>query len=415
MRHVLHILLTLAAAMGVGPVRAEWLVNSYNDNRVLRYNTTNGQYMGVLVPSASGGLSLPHDIVIDANGHALVASAANDAVPQFSVLDGSAMGNFVAAGSGGLDYPVGMAYGPDGNLYVSGQLSDTVQRYNPTNGAYIDTFVTNMSGGLDGPSDLTFGPDGHLYVVGRYSDRVHRYNGATGAYIDNFVTNGLSQPFGITFGPDANLYVVSGNGNAVRQYNGTNGELVGTFASTGLSFPIEAEFGPDGNLYVASFNNSRIVRFNGQTGAFIDNFITNNTEGLSGCNFFQWRSDPDPVYEAWRSNRFTSAQLTNHLVSGAGADPDLDTFENWSEYVADTDPQDSASYFPNATNATLQSLVVLQTSTGRTYDVFWKSNLVSTSAWIATGLNQLGTGSNLTLVVTNVPEANHYRTGVRLP
>jgi WD40 repeat protein len=415
-RIMVAILLVAASA------HAEWIVSSYNNNRAYRFDTTNGALVGGLVTNnAASGLQLPHDILFDADENILIASANNDRILKFDGRSGAFLGQFVTNASGGLDYPVGMAYGPDGQLYVSSQSNDCVKRYDSVSGAYIDTFVpTNSSGGLDGPSDIVFGPDGNLYVAGRYTNRVYRYNGASGAFMDVFVTNVVSQPFGLLFGLDGNLLVGGGNNNTVLKYNGTNGQYLGVFLTNGpnLSLPVEMEYGPDGNLYVTSFGSNAVLRYNGTNGAFMDIFISGGAIGLSGPNFLQWRPDPDPAFETWKSNRFTVSQLTNSSFSSDHANPDGDAFDNRDEYIADTDPMDAASGFPAATNSSgagVQSFTVSPTSTGRLYDVYWKTNLLQDATWAPVGLNRAGTGTNLALVVTNNLDANYYRTGVALP
>jgi hypothetical protein len=110
--------------------------------------------------------------------------------------------------------------------------------------------------------------------------------------------------------------------------------------------------------------------------------------------------------------------MTNSSFTADHATPDGDAWNNRDEYVSDTDPKDNASGFPNATNTSgqaVQTFTVSPTSTGRLYDIFWKTNLSDGAGWTAVGLNQAGSGAGLVLTVTNQVEANFYRTGVTLP
>ncbi len=100
-------------------------------------------------------------------------------------------------------------------------------------------------------------------------------------------------------------------------------------------------------------------------------------------------------------------------------DNDSDGRLNWEEHGADTDPTNGASYFPTVTNVVgidVLTIAISPSSTGRLYDVFWKTNLLSDEeAWTSTGQTQPGTGSNVTFVVTNADPACYFRTGVRAP
>jgi hypothetical protein len=52
-------------------------------------------------------------------------------------------------------------------------------------------------------------------------------------------------------------------------------------------------------------------------------------------------SDP---YAEWKSQNFTSAELSDPAVSGDNADPDRDTFSNQQEFIAGTRPKDGTSF-----------------------------------------------------------------------
>ena len=94
--------------------------------------------------------------------------------------------------------------------------------------------------------------------------------------------------------------------------------------------------------------------------------------------------------------------------------PDGDAFDNLAEYIADTDPTNSASLF-ELESITVSSPVVLSWdgSTARVYNVDYRTNLLAGN-WqsLVTGVP----GSNVMSVVhnTNSPAA-FYRIGVSLP
>ena len=62
------------------------------------------------------------------------------------------------------------------------------------------------------------------------------------------------------------------------------------------------------------------------------------------------------------------------------------------------------------------NLDILSTSTGRVYELYWRTNLLTNAdAWIAIGEEQPGNGSNITIVVTNNLPINYYRVSVHAP
>lgn len=109
-----------------------------------------------------------------------------------------------------------------------------------------------------------------------------------------------------------------------------------------------------------------------------------------------------------------------HENPGLTLDQDSDGLTDFEEYIADTSPTNSASFFPKIllTNAPAgqTALVIAPTSTGRVYGVYANTNLVqSPQTWTLVLPEQTGTASALTLTITNALPSVNYRTGVRLP
>jgi hypothetical protein len=100
-------------------------------------------------------------------------------------------------------------------------------------------------------------------------------------------------------------------------------------------------------------------------------------------------------------------------------DSDTDGSCNWEEYQADTDPTNGSSFLPALTTVIGTDVLVIEvpsTSTERVYKVYWRTNLLpEADAWIAIGEEQLGNGSNITIVVTNNLPVNYYRVSVHAP
>ena len=253
----------LVPLMGLAEVQAQELfVTSQGTHEILRYDSTTGAFIDAFVPSGSGGLFVPNDVVLGPDGNLYVASLATSQVLRYDGETGAFLDVFVTAGSGGLIAPQDMVFGPAGNLYISSGTRQ-VLRYHGTTGAFIDVFVTAGSGGLNTNKGLEFGPDGHLYVGSLAPplgpdgpefdpdgneiprpDRVLRYDGLTGAFRDEFVADvDLGHPSDLAFGPDGHLYVsgLRADGGDVRRYDGTTGAFLDVFVeagSGGLDDPI---------------------------------------------------------------------------------------------------------------------------------------------------------------------------------
>ena len=126
-------------------------------------------------------------------------------------------------------------------------------------------------------------------------------------------------------------------------------------------------------------------------------------------------TDGDGIPDAWLTDHGLNAtNSAGAATPGGGA-----TFGE--AYLHDIDPTLPA---PAGFNAIVESertvgsgvqLHVDPSSTGRVYDIFWRTNLLDASEWTGLNLNLPGNGGNLVLSVTNSTDQRYYRTGVKLP
>lgn len=147
--------------------------------------------------------------------------------------------------------------------------------------------------------------------------------------------------------------------------------------------------------------------------------IVNGTVDM-GAYEFQGQANPDTdgdgIPDDWESTHGLNPAVSNSPTMNSDDDdqPDVD------EYIADTQPTNSASYFPLVvlTNPPLGNMVLIvdPTSTARVYGVRWTTNLLATpQLWTLIPPEIIGTGSAVTFTVTNDGPGRIYRTGVRLP
>jgi streptogramin lyase len=279
------IVLALASLVGasVQEAHAELLVS--NTVSVLRYDETTGAFLGVLVPSGSGGVDSARGLAIGPDGNLYVASFGSQNILRYDGVTGAFIDVFVIPGSGGLGQPSDVAFGPDGNLYVADALNGTnsILRYNGNTGAFIDIFATG--GGIEQALQIVFSPDGNLFVSNSNSTAVLRYHGDTGLPHPAAGQSGAIfipgiRPFNtiIAFDTHGVLYARIRAAQDIQRYDGATGAFLDTFIPNGATG--KARFGPDGNLYVLNSLGHSVSRYNGTTGAFIDALVVPGSGGL---------------------------------------------------------------------------------------------------------------------------------------
>ena len=242
---------------------------------------------------------------------------------------------------------------------------------------------------------------------------------ATGTYVVAYNLTNFQTSFGTD--PDQVSGNISGNGDdAYILYRGGD-------QSSGTLIDIYGVIDQDGSGYDWEYTDSRAVRDNALTtpnttwtasewtitdGAALTEFTPGVHPDASGAA----DTDHDGIPDDWETLNFGTA-----TGAVATADSDLDGVNNYDEYIADTQPTNSLSFFDNIiTNMTGGNVIVLQagppTSDQRVYDAWYTTNLVAGS-WTPYGLAVPGNGdgSAVILSVTNDVEGRFYRTGVRLP
>ena len=116
--------------------------------------------------------------------------------------------------------------------------------------------------------------------------------------------------------------------------------------------------------------------------------------------------DADGLPDTWETTYFN-----NILAALPGTDDDGDSMENLSEYVAGTNPRDSASLFHLQSDA---GMIYFIAQSGRLYNVRHSTNLVA-GGWNSTQTNVLGFGQTVPCPVDGASGSGFYRVDVRLP
>lgn len=240
----------------------------------------------------------------------ILLSGPTDNTVKVAAPNGDFLGNLVSSGSGGLSGTDGLEIGADQNLYVGTVLGKNILRYDGRTGEFLNEFIAPGTGadsqgigGLDNVTQIKFGPDGNLYVSNfvtfdgfnpdnrepvlnfNQSDNILIFS-PTGEYIKtlNFPTPGPAVPLGLEFIGD-DLIVSSRFQNAVYRFDVTTGEATEFISGDNgrLNGPSGLLVAPDGNLYVSSLDSQEVQRYNPTTGEFIDVFIDEtDSQGIIG-------------------------------------------------------------------------------------------------------------------------------------
>jgi hypothetical protein len=234
-------------------------VTSNQTHSVLRFDWASQSYQPFVAPN-SGGLGETFGLAFGPDGNLYVTALNQNWVLQFDGTTGNFLSTYVADGSGGLINASGLTFGPDGNLYVSSchqnpsGIGQVLKYQGPSvgpNGEQPGQFLGVFANTGDGstPDELTFGPDGNLYVACPqfnipipYDGLVNRYQGPSGTspgqFIDAFVptgAGGLTTPRSPLFDSQGHLYIADMTLNEVLRYQGPNSAPVRT--STPMSRP----------------------------------------------------------------------------------------------------------------------------------------------------------------------------------
>ncbi len=230
----------------------------------------------------------------------------------------------------------------------------------------------------------------------------------TGTNLVEFGTNSIWRHCAVVYDP---LDGDASNGGEWQFYlDGVSSTTI--IHTNDLTAVTSAEFKAGDNI----FNNAPL-RNGDLDEVFIHNgIITDFTDGYAGTPGND--DDADGIPNDWETLYFGCSTC----ATGTD-DPDLDGSITFDEYVFDTNPTSTASFYNNQmvtmTGAGVVSLTAgPPTSTGRIYDVYVSDELQDGSqAWNPVGLDVagLGAGTPVVLTVTNEGAGRFYRTGVTVP
>lgn len=284
----------------------------------------------------------------------------------------------------------GIAFIPDAWLSREGFRSSSGALYTSTNGMGGLMFVGHQNGGYVYVFDLT--PAGTNYgYVGMYK-------------------TGRAETAGLEFDrTTGKLYIWHNTGPNYLEVTELNSYVEG--ADRRLR-AIEEYTGPrSGNLEGFAC----VPTLETNNWCFITDDDNLNTEAIVWYRQFEPREDVDgdDLPDWWELRSFGT--ITQTVGS---ADSDLDGWSNTDEYIADTDPANSGSFFPPLVlerRSSVLWLTIDPTSTSRIYHIDYKTNLLE-DTWLP-WTNAVGTGAGWSNAVpeTGGGDQRFFRGRVTLP
>ncbi|MBI1335075.1 MAG: PEP-CTERM sorting domain-containing protein [Armatimonadetes bacterium] len=188
-------------------------VGQFDIDSVAKYSST-GSPLGSFVLPGSGGLDGP-DIgaTFGPDGNLYVPSFNSGDVLRYNGTTGAFIDKFIPSGSGGLSQPRQIIW-RNGAMYVTSDNGNKVLRYDASTGTYIDTFIAANSGGLNGATGMVFYKDS-VYITSWRNNRVLKFDATSGAYQGDFVASGLSGPVSLLVVPEPSAVIGLAGGLAL--------------------------------------------------------------------------------------------------------------------------------------------------------------------------------------------------------
>lgn len=232
---------------------------------------------------------------------------------------------------------------------------------------------------------------GYVWAVGSILRWGQNIVSSRSSFDDGFgLQDGFQTTFNSNGGSNECQAATYDSGGAVFYKNGSNWELAGIMLTTSGT-PGRAVYGDQ--TYMADISYYR---------AQITNKLTN------------FDTDIDGLPDWWEKTYTNSTTAMSATVDGDG-----DGFSNLEEYIADTNPNSSISFYQNTSMFTLTNQTFLfNGSTARQYQVLYATNdLAATNfLWIAAHTNPVpGIGTNSSITISNLNDTAFYRLWVSLP
>ncbi len=262
----------------------EVLVNSRASHSIKIWSS-NGNYLGDFIPSGSGGLSLPEDILFHPNGNIIVSGFGNTSLKEYDYYSGAYLGDFSSGYT--LSSPSKISIGPDSLIYVTqwGIAQSKVVRFD-LNGNFIDEFTSvDVNKGLSHLWDQ----DKNFYIAAFADGQngfIHKFDSLgndLGAFHGSAKLDG---PTTIWWGENQEMLIADWTKGAIIQFDSAKNYL-GQWNSGNLVQPEGRALTPDGRTLIGDWNQDKVMAFD-STGQFIAEMAAG--DGLADPNAVRVRT-----------------------------------------------------------------------------------------------------------------------------
>jgi len=237
-------------------------------SRISKFDA-NGNFINIFGnagTTATGLLSGPQGVNVDANGNVYVADSGNQRIVKFNSNEG-----FVAAFlAGQVGFPYQINEDSLGNLYVAAAIGTNgmaIKKFS-SSGALLATIGNSGPAGgiLSDPDGVAFDKNNNMYVADFDRKCIVEYNSA-GVFMKVFGNSGSGQlagPQGVYVASTGKVFVADLTGNRVVEYDSSGNFVQSIGASSGaglLSGPYDVNMDLTGNLLVVDEHNNRVAVF----------------------------------------------------------------------------------------------------------------------------------------------------------
>jgi streptogramin lyase len=270
--------------------------------------------------AASGTLSSPTGIAIDAAGNAWVTNGSGNA--SYGLVKLTSTGNLVNNYSGGgLIGAKGLAIDKSGNIWVANAPTNSVIEFNS---AGVVQSGTNgfTGGGLNGPSALAIDSGGNVWVANLNGSSVTELNSSGSPTSANGSTgftasNSISLPSGIAIDSTGNVWIANyGNSNVVKLTNSGTVASGSPFSDQALQGPSAIAVDTGGNAWVPGAVTGASVA--GAVSEFSNAGVAVSASPFTGGGLLYASAVAISGTTAWVVNKRTGSGLTE-IVSGQTA------------------------------------------------------------------------------------------------
>jgi streptogramin lyase len=205
---------------------------------------------------ASGGLSTPHGVVVDASGNVYIADIGNNRILKETLSSGGYAESIVA--SDGLKTPAGVAVDASGNVFIADSGNNRILKETLSGGTYTETVVPTT--GLRDPLGIAVDRSGNLFITDSYNAQVVKETYSGGVYTKRYVMGGPTWPDGVAVDASGNIYVCAPFDDYVAKLTPNGNGYTLTYIGSMLVQPHGVAVDAAGNVYIADGRGDRILK-----------------------------------------------------------------------------------------------------------------------------------------------------------